>query len=227
MKLMFTGADRPIDIARGCVSTVEVENPCLFTRICRSLVSNGGEGVFEQFSLWDEAGNELAPSRVLFSIPDPLHLPWDRTELTGKLLEMMEMLLYEDEGARRVFEDYGSQLRRFLQRLTHQVECDYRFNVEWDMRRYLKSFGFSADRGDDLPYIDMLNMFLDFASDVRLEKVLVFVNLKTFLGKMEFEQFVDRVFFHEMQVLLLENKLCDINYNHESKMRIDQHFLEI
>ena len=55
----------------------------------------------------------------------------------------------------------------------------------------------------------------------------MFVNLKTFLGKIEFEQFLDRVFFHEMQVLLLENKVCDISYSHESKMRIDQHFLEI
>ena len=227
MKLIFAGSDRPINIARGHVSTVEVENPCLFARICRSLVSNGGGGVFEQFSLWDEAGNELAPSRVLFAVPDPLHLPWDCTELSNKLLGIMETLLYEDEEARRIFEDYGSQLRGFSQRLTHQVECDYRFNVEWDMRRYLKSFGFSADRGDDLPYIDMLNMFLDFVSDVQLEKVLVFVNLKTFLGKIEFEQFLDRVFFHEMQVLLLENKVCDINYGYESKMRIDQHFLEV
>lgn len=227
MKLIFAGADRPIDIARGYVSTVEVENPCLFTRMCRSLVSNGGEGVFEQFSLWDETGKEVAPSRVLFAVPDPLHLPWDSTELSGKLLGMMEELLYEDEEARRLFEDYGSQLRGFSQRLTHQVECDYRFNVEWDMRRYLKSFGFSADRGDDLPYIDMLNMFLDFVSDVQLEKVLVFVNLKTFLGKIEFEQFVERVFFHEMQVLLLENKLCGIENDCERKVRIDQHFLEL
>lgn len=180
MKLIFAGADRPIGIARGYVSTVEVENPCLFARICRSLVANGEEGVFEQFSLWDKAGNELAPSRVLFAVPDPLHLPWDCTELSNKLLGIMETLLYEDEEARRIFEDYGSQLRGFSQRLTHQVECDYRFNVEWDMRRYLKSFGFSADRGDGLPYIDMLNMFLDFVSDVQLEKVLVFVNLKTF-----------------------------------------------
>ena len=75
MKLIFAGADRPIDIARGHISTVEVENSCLFARICRSLVSDGGEGVFEQFSLWDEVGNEVAPSRVLFTVPDPLHLP--------------------------------------------------------------------------------------------------------------------------------------------------------
>lgn len=227
MKLMFTGADRPIDIARGLVSTVEVENPCLFTRMCRSLVSNGGEGVFEEFSLWDEAGNELAPSRVLFAVTDPLHLPWDSTELSGKLLGMMEVLLFEDEEARRLFEDYGSRLRGFSQRLTHQVECDYRFYVEWDIRRYLKSFGFSADRGDDLPYIDMLNIFLDYVSDIQLEKVFVFVNLKTFLGKIEFEQFLDRVFFHQMQVLLLENKICDMDYDYERKVRIDQHFLEI
>lgn len=227
MKLMFVGADKPINITRRYVSTVEIENSCLFTRICRSFVADEGGVVLEQFSLWDDSDKEIVPSRAIFPISDPLHLPWDSSELSGKMLGMMEALLYEDEEARRLFENYGGQLKGFSQRLTHQVEGGYRFNVEWDMRRYLKAFGFSADRGDDLSYIDSLNMFLDFVSDVQLEKVLVFVNLKTFLEKIEFEQFLDRVFFHEIRVLLLENKACEIDYDYERKMRIDQHFLEI
>ena len=227
MRLVFYGVDRPIVIRRGHAYTVEVENPCLYARICRSLVASGGEAVFEQFSIWDDEGAELTPARAFFAISDPLHLPWDSTELSGRLLTIMESLLFESEDMRGAFEDYGRRLQSLACQLTHQVECDYGFNVEWDVRRYLKSFGFSADRGESLPYIDMLNMFLDYVSDMHLKKTLVFVNLKTFLTEKEFQQFLDRVFFHEFEVLLLENKSCGIDFATEDKMVVDQHFLEI
>ena len=56
MRLVFCGADRPIEIRRGRVYTVEVENSCLYTRVCRSLVAGGGDAAFEQFSIWDDGG---------------------------------------------------------------------------------------------------------------------------------------------------------------------------
>lgn len=227
MRLVFSGADSPIEVNRGRVRTVEMENPHLFTRVCRSFIAGGDVDAFEPFSLWDGDGSELAPVKALLVVTDPLRLPWDSADLAGKLPAVMESLLFEDEDARSVFESYGRQLAAFAFRLTHQVECDYRFNVEWDVRRYLKAFGFAANRGEGLPYIEMLNTFLDFASDMQLKKVLVFVNLKTFLSENEFEQFLDRVFFHEFTVLLLESKACAIDYEYEDKTVIDQHFLEI
>lgn len=227
MRLVFSGADSPIEVNRGRVRTVEMENPHLFTRVCRSFIAGGDVDAFEPFSLWDGDESELAPAKALLVVTDPLRLPWDSADLAGKLPAVMESLLFEDEDARSAFESYGRQLAAFAFCLTHQVECDYRFNVEWDVRRYLKAFGFAANRGEGLPYIEMLNTFLDFASDMQLKKVLVFVNLKTFLSENEFEQFLDRVFFHEFTVLLLESKACAIDYEYEDKTVIDQHFLEI
>lgn len=227
MRLMLSGADGPIKVDRGRVRTVEIENPRLFTRVCRSFIAGGDTDTLEPFSLWDGDGSELVPAKALFVVTDPLRLPWDSADLSGKLPAVMESLLFEDEDARSAFEDYGRQLAAFTFRLTHQVESDYQFNVEWDVRRYLKAFGFAANRDEGLPYIEMLNTFLDFASDMQLKKVLVFVNLKTFLSENEFEQFLDRVFFHDFTVLLLEGKACAIDYEYEDKTVIDRHFLEI
>lgn len=227
MKLVFSGADRPIVINKGKVHTVEIANSHLFTRVCRSLSAGGGEEVFESFSIWDDVGEEMSSSKALLMVSDPLHLPWDSTELAGRLPLVMESLLFEDEDARATFEGFGRRLQEFALRLTHQVDGGYGFNVEWDMRRYLKTFGFAVDRGEDLPYLDTLDTFLDFVSDMQLKKVLVFVNLKTFLTENEFRQFIDRVFFHEFEVLLLENKPCSMRFEKEEKTVIDQHFLEI
>lgn len=227
MKLVFVGADNSIEIKKGFVHTLEIENPSLFVRISRSLAANAGELIFEDFSLWDDEGNELAPGRTLFMITDPLRLPWDCAELSGKMLSTMELYLFEDDDARSTFESYGRRLQGFAASLTYQGESDYRFNVEWDLRRFLKSFGFSVERGDGLPYIETLDMFLDFISDMKLGKVLAFVNLKTFLGENEFKMFLERVFFHELEVLLLENKTSAIEYDYEIKTVYDQHFLEL
>ena len=55
---------------------------------------------------------------------------------------------------------------------------------------------------------------------------VIFINLKTFLEKTEYESFLEHAVFLNFLVLLLENKRDYLKYQLEDKMIIDQHFLE-
>lgn len=226
MKLVFSGFDSPIDILPGRACTLEIRNQTLFTRICRTFVGAQRGQQFEAFTIWGDDGEELSYSNSILLASDPLRLPWDSSELSGRLLTRMEAMLMKDEESRAIFEEYGSLLNGFATQLTFQVEGEYGFAVEWDIKRYLKSFGFGIERGEDLPYIDSLNMFIDFAHDMSLEKVLVFINLKTFLNEKDFKRFLERVFFHKIKVLMIENKASLAHSSLEKKIVVDQHFLE-
>ncbi len=61
---------------------------------------------------------------------------------------------------------------------------------------------------------------------MQVNKALLFVNLKTFLTEKEVARFYERVFFHELRVLMLENDADMNSYALEDKMVVDQHFLE-
>ena len=224
MKLVFSGLESPVVIERRAVKTLEVENCHLFTNLCRSILSGKGDAI-EPYSLWDDEGEEITPANSMLVVSDPLRLPWDSKELLGKLLDTMDNLLREDEETVQSLEEYGSYLSSVILRAAHQFGCDYRFAIEWGARQYLKAFGFSVDRCETDSYLDLMK-FLDFASDMGLEKLLVFINLKTFLEKTEYELFLERAVFLGFHVLLLENKRDCLKHSFEDKMVVDQHFLE-
>lgn len=225
MKLVFSGLEHPVVIERGAIKNLEVENCHLFAGLCKSLMSGRGDEI-EPYSVWDDEGKEIMPSNAMLVVSDPLKLPWDGKDLSGRLLDKMESLFMEDEEVIQSFEEYGSYLASTILQVSHQLGSDYRFAVEWGIKQYLKSFGFAVDRCETDSYLESLMKFLDFASDMGFEKLLVFINLKTFLEKTEYESFLKHAVFLNFHVLLLENKRDYLKYQLEDKTIIDQHFLE-
>ena len=110
--------------------------------------------------------------------------------------------------------------------LAFQRHGSYGFKVEWTLADYLKAFGFGVEIEDGAALFDKLIQFIDFAADMQLREVLLFVNLGTFLSKNEMEEFGRRIFFQELSVLLLEQRSYAQVCEHESKIHVDQHFLE-
>ena len=107
-----------------------------------------------------------------------------------------------------------------------RLQSDYAFEVQWEMRKYLKAFDFGVEVDPFDALLDNLIKFLKFASDAAFEKQLVFVNLKNFLEPDEVQEFYRQAVFLELNVLLLENVPDDAVFEYERKMCIDKDFLQ-
>lgn len=226
MKLVFSGFEHSIEVSSTYVRTVEIENTILFTRVCRSLLSGKGESAFEPYSVWDDEGQEISPSAPFLIISDPLKLPWDSKDLLGKLFNKFESLMMEEEEERSELEQLACNMNSVVQRLSHQVNGDYSFAIEWNIRQYLKAISFSVEHHEDESYLESLNTFLDFASDMSFKKAFIFINLKNYLDENELNEVLQRLIFLEIPVILLENVHRDLNHDLERKLMIDQYFLE-
>ncbi len=225
MRLVFAGLDRPLEFEPGNCTTLEVENQALFVRLVRSLVSGEGRYADEPYSVW-EGDEELKPRDALLVIDNPLQLPWDERGFMGSVLKRIEREYLEDEDLRRAVEGLQSAMASQLAALGMGLNADFSFGQEWDFRRYLKFMGFGVSYQESKSFLDNQLNFLSLALDSGDKRVLVFVNLKTFLSENDFRMFLDQVFFQKSRVLLLENKLDSNSYEHESKRCIDLHFIE-
>ena len=226
MKIAFDGMENQIEIFPGSITTWEIENRTLFTRICQSLRSENGADAKESFSVWSDNNEEVVPSSAFINIGDPLELPWDNAAFSRGTADLIERLLLDDVETRERIETLNDQIQRLIEMLTFQIEGQYGFEKPWNLKQYNKAFAFSVQRDDDATYLENLITFLDFVSDISLDRVLVFVNLKIFLDQNDLEKVFDRVFFLGLQVLLLENSIDTVSHTHERKYTIDQHFLE-
>ena len=225
MRLVFAGLDRPLDLEPGVCSTLEVENQTLFVRLVRSLMSGEGRYADEPYSVWEE-DEEIKPKDALLVIDNPLRLPWDERGLMGSVLKRIEREYLEDEDLRRAVEGFQSAMASQLAALGMGMNADFGFGQEWDFRRYLKFMGFGVFYQETKSFLDNQLNFLSLALDSGDKRVLAFVNLKTFLSENDFSAFLDQVFFQKTRVLLLENRVDEVAYEHENKRHVDLHFIE-
>ena len=227
MKICFHGLSSPTEVAESGVTTIEVHNRVLFARLCDSLMSEEGKNALEPYSLWGDKDAELKPKGQFLFVNNPCCLPWDDRSLTTALLSSMERLLYEDDDYRSETEEAFRVLCTQFANLTLCLHSDYAFKVDWDSKKYLKSFGFSVDFDTCETLLDKIIMFLMTLKDVGFERVVAFVNLKLFLSERELERFIEQVFFLDLRVLLLENVPSDHENEHERKYIVDQDFIEL
>jgi CRISPR-associated protein Csn2 len=155
-----------------------------------------------------------------------LALPWDDKAFSGGLSARFERMVLEDEAARREIEEAFAILQSRLSRVALGFDSDYAFGIDWELKRYLRTYGFGVEIADDEPLIDKLIKFLMMARDASLKKALLFVNLKLFLTENEFDLFLEQALFSRLSVLLVEN-VCDTPLRpQERKYIIDQDLLE-
>ena len=225
MKLVLSGLENSIEILPGIATTMQVENEALFARVVQSLMSLEGKMAQEPFTLW-EGDAEVKPASALLIAPNVFDLPWDDRTLMGEILKRIEREFLEDEDLRRAIESMDSSLSEKLLGLGLGMNSDYGFGLEWDLKRYLKFRGFGVGRRADEPLLDNLLNFISLALDAGCKKVIVLVNVKTFLTNNEVKALLDHIFYSKMKVLLLENKRDGNVYDYERKMIVDLHFLE-
>lgn len=225
MKLVLDGLEHPIDLMAGRASVLQVENQALFARTASSLMSEEGTCAVEPYSLWNGEIEIVAKGSMLF-ICNPFHLPWDDRALVGEVVKRIEREFLEDEDSRREIEQLQQVLSSKLALFSMGFNAEYSLDVEFDLKRSLKNMGFGVRPNPDDSLLDNLLSFLSLSLDAGLKKVLVFVNLKTFLTENELSRFYEHVFYTKMHVLLLENKRDGNSYNNELKYTVDLQFLE-
>lgn len=224
MKLKLAGFEGCVELGDGA-AVLEAHDERLFSRICASLYSERGGEALEPFLLWDDEGDEKSARNAFLFVANPFDLPWNDRGLLGDVRELVEDAYYADDEARRRIEGLALSLLDEVAALALRLRSSYGYEVEWDIGKLLKAFDLGVDRSACESLLDNLILFLEFASDSGCERVVTFLNLKSFLDDQELEAFYQAVFSSGLNVLLLESRLDGRAFESERKMVIDKDFL--
>lgn len=226
MMISFTGFEHPIDMRDSYVLALHIANQSLFARVVSALLSGQGEQASEPYTLWGDDGKELCASNVLLPIANPFDLPWKHRRLLGALYSRLEEALLVDEDLRLEMQELHSEMMSCVNQIGFRFNAEYDFGVEWELRHYLKAFDYGIGFQEANSLLDNLIQFVDLAADVAFDMVLLFVNLKTFLGKNDLAELYERMIFRGIRAILVENQ-NSVSYNQfERKVVVDQHFIE-
>lgn len=226
MRVCGLGLEAFLEIRAGVPTVLEIENSRMFARCCQSLVSGRGEDAIEPYSLWDGEGREIGSANGFLPVLSPLNLPWDDKAVVGNLHKYVRDRLYEEYEIRESIERLAHEMGGLIAQFNMQVEGEYAFDVEWDLKRYLKMLAFRPQHDESESVLDNLIRFLDTCYDVKLNRPLLFIAVKPFLSDRDIAELYERIFFLNLEVLLIESVRDARHFARESKRYVDLHFLE-
>lgn len=226
MMISFSGFEHSIDMRDSRVLALHIANQALFARVVSALLSGQGERAAEPYTLWGDDGKELRANNVFLPIANPFDLPWKHKRLLGALYSRFEEALLIDEDLRLKMQELHSGMVSSVNQIGFQFNAEYDFGVEWELRHYLKAFDYGVGPREASSLLDNLIQFVDLAADVACDMVLLFVNLKTFLGKNDLLELYERMIFHGISAILIENQNSPLYTDFEKKIIVDQHFIE-
>lgn len=225
MNLLFSGFEKPICLGKEHIAVLEVHNRILFAQICQSLLSYKGEHALEPYLFW-KGESEFKPADVIKVVPDPFNLPWGERDFLTGVYSRLEVLVLENEVLRQEMEQFHREIEERILGLGLQLQSDYAFTVEWELRKYLKSFGFGVELNPEERLFDSLIKFIELAADVSYKKAFVFFNLKLFFSKKELEVLYEQAIFFGIPLFLVESAQSDVVLRNEQITVIDQQFLQ-
>ena len=222
-KLIIEGFDDPILIAEGQTTSLGIFNKNLFSRVVSSLLKGTGEGL-ENFAFYKD-DSEAKFLKETISIVNPFDLPFKNATLLKSLFQRMdEAVKYHDDILIKVNE---------LQLLLNQVlldsyssaHCEYDFGVEFDVKKYLKAFGYSSYIDEASSLLENLISFLNFIADVAPQSLIFFVNLGSFLDEKGYVSFCEAVFSLKLTSFIVNSGEVLVAADNHKNYTVDQHFI--
>ncbi|HJH44145.1 MAG TPA: type II-A CRISPR-associated protein Csn2 [Rubneribacter badeniensis] len=144
MNLVLSGFSEALTLGSDRVSVLEVHNRRLFARICQSLASELDSEALEPYALWNGEDRRSSRNYFLF-VFNPFELPWSERALMGEVLERVEDMFLAEDDVRQEIETAGRALSERVASLGLRLQSDYAFEVQWEMRKYLKAFDFGVE----------------------------------------------------------------------------------
>ena len=228
MNLKFARFDSVLCLDDASISTLEVHDRALFTRLVASLISELGDRAVEPYFLF-EGEKQVAPKGKMLILNNLPSLPLrDRAlekllyqRIAADILEGADPIITRDE-----WEDFGRTITEKIRMQSLEMWGTYDFGVDWEVDTFLKAFAFGLDEDPSAAFLDNLIRFFGLCVDIGMKKPLVLVNVKSFLEENDLEELFSQAIFHGIPLLLMESWVDHRVFGCEKKMRIDQRLLE-
>ena len=207
MKLVHRDLGRQIafDNYKSCEWIIE--SPKLFSKYLQELYrqSEGEEG---NFILSDE-DKEISIDKYVEVIVNPFCVNINDKKILNKLYTQLAELAYA-EDMYLLTQEIQSKLKDYVFQLEHMGSYILEMDSEVDATAIFKVLGVRIDNYSE-NFFENINLYIKVITELLKKKVIVFINLKSFLEKDQIKQLTETAIHNEVRLLFLENHQRDFS----------------
>ena len=222
MKLVINFLDNDLYINSERVLSIEVENKSYFYRIVNCFNSLYVGDKIDEINFYDEKFNEINLNNKILIMYDFFNFDFNSKKNISKIYKLIEDNL--DERSLLPFNNLYSKLLKILKNELNYLDINIKLDEEYKMENILKIVKLSIEKKDSL--MDNLFLLIDLEKILKLNEVLVFVNLKQYLSKDELKEFYKYIVYNNLCAVFVDSQTYGIADNMENKIIIDDNLNE-
>lgn len=215
--------DNTIELLDGRICTIEIENKAYFFRFVNALYHiMNGEGE-EGIQFYDENLKEMNCNGKIQVISNYFQFDFNTKRIQSALIKYVNENMSDDEKTRisGCYSNFIKEYKKVLSKLDIAVDLEVDENVD-SLAKLLKV---AIPTKEEL--IDNISLMIDLEKELRINKILFFVNLKQYLSREEIIELYKYALYNSVSILLIDSIHYDIINDYESKLMIDDNLEEV
>lgn len=222
MKIKFDYLENVLDLSNN-VFSLEIENKNYFYRCVRDLnfISNGD--ILDKFYCFNSDNSELVIAGKIMVVSDYFNFDELFKCYSNPFIKYISTFC-NDEINNKFTTDYKKIKKDFTQ-LIKEVDLPILINDEFNLEIFIKLLKprFLIDNN----LLNNLFLCIDLEKIFKLNKILVFVNLKQYLNQDELIEFYKYALYNQVKILLIDSQSYGPTLEYEHKLIIDKNLDEI
>lgn len=221
MKLKISFIENEIEFIDDKISIIEIENKSYFYRTIElfNKLYNGEDT--EQIRLY-ENNSEINLCNQVYLIVDYFNMDLNTKRNINLLYKLISCNI--NENTHIELNKLNKKINSLLKKTFVEIDIPIQISNDFDINNYIKLFSPSIKNGGNL--LERLMLIIDFERTFRLNKLIVFVNLKQYINEAELLEFYKYAIYNKVNIVLIELFSSKVINVYEKKLKIDSDLVE-
>ena len=221
MNLNVKYFDNKIVFNKEFINVLEIENKKYFYRFIKDLYSISSNNTTEDIHFFENE-KEINMSNKLRIYVDFFDFQFDSKKYVNDISKYVSTNISEDDKNSLVTL-YNKMVKQYS-KILNNVEVPLQIESEFSVDKLNKLMRLSINAKEDL--LDNMLMLIDLEKTLKLNNLLVFVNLKQYLSKDELSELYKYSIYNEVIIFLVDSQSYGVCLKYEKKHIIDENLDE-
>lgn len=222
MKLLLYNCEKNVLELDDKITILEVEN----TKVFNGILSDFYGCSFPYNEIAIESNKGLLSAKDIFCLIDLYNFDLANKSIVSKLYKYLDKYVTENAILRVKYDQAFSEFSNAVHLLLNDIDIDFDYQQTNEVKNVLSMINLNINIGDN-GILDRLLQFIKISREINLCKIIVLVNVKSFLTNEELVSLYKQSLYYKIPLILLESHHNDKLLENEQKLFVDENFCDI
>ncbi len=222
MKLNVDYFDNKIEFSKDYINVIEIENKKYFYRFVNNLFEIEKNEIADNLNFFDEMNSNINMNGKLKVYVNYFDLSFDSKKMQTELSKYISNIIEEDD--KTLLQNQYNKLIKMFKKIINEIELPLCIDDELSLDSLIKLLKIGINKKNYI--LDNLFLIIDIEKLLKINNIIVFINLKQYLSKEELVELYKYSIYNQVQIMLVDSQCYGGTIEYEKKLIVDENLDE-